>query len=613
MNDTPAPAAPATAPPASPAAQADQPAEQMLLVHRARHLAETLPDRPGYTFVDYVADPQGRNETLTWGEVDRRARAVAVALRSRVIAGERAAVLAPQGLDYVVAMLGAFYARVVAVPLFPPDLPGHRYRLVQILADASPACVLTTAAAEASVAKLLGEGLVSPPRHVVAVDQVPTGRAGDWRAEEIGAADLAYLQYTSGSTRMPAGVMITHGCLTANARQISAAMGAAPRQTTTVSWLPLFHDMGFMLTVAMPIAVESRAVFMDPAAFLLRPVRWLRLASGYPNVFSAGPNFAYEYCAARVGSEDRAGLDLSGVRAFLNGAEPVRPDTLSGFARAFADRGLAAEALTPAYGLAEATVYVASGPPDRAARIVTLDRASLQRGAAVQLPGDAENAVHLASCGRPAAPQVAIVDPQTAMACPPGRVGEIWVNGPNVSPGYFRRRSENTEVFGAALAAAPAGLPRGGWLRTGDTGVMHDGELLVTGRMKDLIIIDGRNHYPHDIEATVQGAHPLIRQDRVAAFATRGEDGERLVVVAERGRQAADGQPDPDGVMRAVRASVSAHHGVGLHDFRLVAPGQVPRTSSGKIARSACRERYLAGAFAGGREGPAGPRPLSPR
>jgi acyl-CoA synthetase (AMP-forming)/AMP-acid ligase II len=375
--------------------------------------------------------------------------------------------------------------------------------------------------------------------------------------------------------------MITHGCLTANARQISAAMGAAPRQTTTVSWLPLFHDMGFMLTVAMPIAVESRAVFMDPAAFLLRPVRWLRLASGYPNVFSAGPNFAYEYCAARVGSEDRAGLDLSGVRAFLNGAEPVRPDTLSGFARAFADRGLAAEALTPAYGLAEATVYVASGPPDRAARIVTLDRASLQRGAAVQLPGDAENAVHLASCGRPAAPQVAIVDPQTAMACPPGRVGEIWVNGPNVSPGYFRRRSENTEVFGAALAAAPAGLPRGGWLRTGDTGVMHDGELLVTGRMKDLIIIDGRNHYP--------------------------------VVVAERGRQAADGQPDPDGVMRAVRASVSAHHGVGLHDFRLVAPGQVPRTSSGKIARSACRERYLAGAFAGGREGPAGPRPLSPR
>jgi acyl-CoA synthetase (AMP-forming)/AMP-acid ligase II len=176
---------------------------------------------------------------------------------------------------------------------------------------------------------------------------------------------------------------------------------------------------------------------------------------------------------------------------------------------------------------------------------------------------------------------VAIVDPQTAMACPPGRVGEIWVNGPNVSPGYFRRRSENTEVFGAALAAAPAGLPRGGWLRTGDTGVMHDGELLVTGRMKDLIIIDGRNHYP--------------------------------VVVAERGRQAADGQPDPDGVMRAVRASVSAHHGVGLHDFRLVAPGQVPRTSSGKIARSACRERYLAGAFVGGREGPAGPRPLSPR
>jgi fatty acid CoA ligase FadD32 len=217
---------------------------------------------------------------------------------------------------------------------------------------------------------------------------------------------------------------------------------------------------------------------------------------------------------------------------------------------------------------------------------------------------------------------VAIVDPQTAMACPPGRVGEIWVNGPNVSPGYFRRRSENTEVFGAALAAAPAGLPRGGWLRTGDTGVMHDGELLVTGRMKDLIIIDGRNHYPHDIEATVQGAHPLIRQDRVAAFATRGEDGERLVVVAERGRQAADGQPDPDGVMRAVRASVSAHHGVGLHDFRLVAPGQVRRAVSatwparspaggrGPPARGRCRRDDNAVAAMTTRE-PANCRPVA--
>jgi fatty acid CoA ligase FadD32 len=616
MDDTVAPAAhaaplAAALPPA--VVEAQLPTEQMLLVHRVRNLATTLPDSPGYTFVDYVADPQGRRESLPWAEVDRRARAVAVALRSRVIAGERAAVLAPQGLDYVVAMLGAFYARVVAVPLFPPDLPGHRYRLAQILADARPACVLTTTAAEASVSQLLGEGLTSPPRHVVAVDQVSIERAGDWRDEKIGAADLAYLQYTSGSTRLPAGVMITHGCLTANAAQISAAMGAAPRQTTTVSWLPLFHDMGFMLTVAMPIAVEGWAVFMDPAAFLLRPVRWLQLASGHPNVFSAGPNFAYEYCVARVTAEERATLDLSRVRALLNGAEPVRSATLRDFARAFAGCGLPPEALTPAYGLAEATVYVASGPPDRAARTVTLDRAALQRGAAVPLPGDTVNAVQLVSCGRPAAPQVAIVDPQTALACPPGRVGEIWVNGPNVAPGYFRRRSDNTEVFDTALAVPAEGLPRGGWLRTGDTGVMHDGELLVTGRMKDLIIIDGRNHYPHDIEATVQGAHPLIRQDRVAAFATRGEDGERLVVVAERARQAAHSQPDPDGVMRAVRASVSAHHGVGLHDFRLVAPGKVPRTSSGKIARSACRERYLAGAFAGVRAEPADPRPLSPR
>jgi fatty acid CoA ligase FadD32 len=569
------------------------------LVGQARLLAQTIGDRPAYTFVDYLANPQGAADSLTWHEVDVRARALAAALRGQVLAGERAAVLVPHGLDYVVAMLGAFYARVVAIPLFTPDLPGHAGRLMHILAEADPACVLTTRAAAAPVEALLGES-ASKPRHIMIVDVVPAALADDWQDEEIGPGDLAYLQYTSGSTRAPAGVMITHGCLAANAAQIIAGLEIEAYRSTAVGWLPLFHDMGFVMTVAMPIAAAGQAAFMDPVAFLLRPARWLQLASQHANVFTAGPNFAYEYCVNRVSDHDKAGLDLSGVRAFINGAEPVRPATLRRFADAFAGFGLDPRALTPAYGLAEATVYVTGAGGRRPPLTVTLDRAALQLGEAVV--SDGAGAVSLASCGTPAGQHVAIVDPLTAAACPPGRIGEIWVNGPNVSPGYFRQRPAGdpvvcgTGAFGAVLAAPAAGLPRDGWLRTGDTGVFHDGELLVTGRLKDLIIIDGRNHYPQDVEATAQDAHPAVRRDRVAAFAAPGADGDRLVVVAERSRDAT--QVDAAEVTRAVRAAVSAQHGASLRDFVLVGPGELPRTSSGKIARSACQERYLAGSFA---------------
>jgi acyl-CoA synthetase (AMP-forming)/AMP-acid ligase II len=588
------------------------PRDQSLLVERVRDLARAVPGRTAYTFADYGAAPQGAAMSLTWAEVDERARAVAVALRDRMLAGERAAVLAPQGLDYVVAMLGALYARVVAVPLFAPDLPGHGDRLVRILADAGPACVLTTEATAPSVAALLREHALGTLTDVIAVDRLGTSGAAGWRGEPIGGADVAYLQYTSGSTRAPAGVMITHGCLAANAAQIMAALGVQRDTATALSWLPLFHDMGFVLAVAMPALCNAASVFTDPVHFLMRPVRWLQLASGRTEVFTAGPNFAYEYCATRISEPERAGLDLSGVRAFINGAEPVRPATLDKFYRAFAGCGLDRNAMIPAYGLAEATVFVASGHPRRPARAVAFDRAALQRGDAVprgetvlgdpqepapgSVPADgAAGAVVMVSCGVPSGQHVAIVDPRSARPCPPGRVGEIWVNGPNVSPGYFRLGPG--EAFGAVLAAAPPGMPAGGWLRTGDTGVLHDGELIVTGRLKDLINIDGRNHYPQDVEATTQGAHPAIRRDRVAAFAAPGTDGDRLVVIAERARQVAADQVDPGAVARAVRAAVSARHGVRLHDFRLVRPGTVPRTSSGKIARSACRERYLAGSF----------------
>ena len=576
---------------------------QNSIVARVIQLAATIPDRPAYTFVDYSADLNGRRETLTWSEVDRRARAVAAVLASRVHTGERAAVLAPQGLGYVVAMLGAFYARVTAVPLFTPDLPGHRERLERILADADPACVLTTTSAAKSVADFLRDH--RPPSvqtEPVLVDTIDPVLAAGWRDGGITADDVAYLQYTSGSTRQPAGVMITHRCVAANAAQIAAALRLEPGVPTAVGWLPLFHDMGFVMTVAMPIALGVTAVFTDPAAFLMRPIRWLQLVSGETDVVSAGPNFAYEYCAARIAEDDKAALDLSGVYAFLNGAEPVRPSTMQRFATAFARCGLAPEAMTPAYGLAEATVCVAVGAPGRATRIAAFDRTALESGLGHLVPEGASmgatgaSPVLLASCGEPARQHVAIVEPGTRTPCAAGHVGEIWVNGPNVAPGYFRQPDRDREVLGATLVSAD-GLPADGWLRTGDLGMIHDGELFVTGRLKDLIIVDGRNHYPQDVEVTAQNAHPVIRRDRVAAFAVPGSDFDRVVVIAERARQVEPGEVNSAEVARAVRGAISAHHDLRLHDFLLVEPGEVPRTSSGKIARSASRERYLAGAF----------------
>ncbi len=584
----------------------------------AAGLAETRPDEPAYTFVDYSAELDGTPVTLTWRDLDTRARAIAAELLGGAEPGERVAILAPQGLGYVTAMLGAFYANVIAVPLFLPDLPGHRDRLDAIVADADPSYVLTTESALASVTEFLGGRQSSSLREVLPVDTAGLRPGPDWRAARSRADDVAYLQYTSGSTRSPAGVMITHGCLSANAAQIAAALRVAPGAVTAVSWLPLFHDMGLLMTVAMPIATGNRAVFIDPAAFLMRPARWLRLAASYPGVISAGPNFAYEYCTTKIDEHDIASLDLSRVRALINGAEPVRPATMRKFASVFSRCGLAATALVPAYGLAEATLYVASAAGRTPARILAFDREELARGRARAVPEDAPSAVAMTSCGVPSGQQVAIVEPETATVCPPGQVGEIWVNGPNVAPGYFAPAARSAarnggeaasgQVFGAALVSPPGGLPAAGWLRTGDLGVVDDGELFVTGRLKDLIVIDGRNHYPQDIEAAVHAAHPAIRKDRVAAFAIATEEGDRVVVVAERARQGSGDLPDLAAVARAVRGAVAVRHNVRLHDFMLVKPGAVPRTSSGKISRSASRDRYLAGAF----RRSAGHRPRAP-
>lgn len=554
------------------------------LAERVARWAARKPDAPAYTFVDYGSVLEGRSTTLTWAQVHDRACRTAARLRRSAGPGDRVALLLPSGLDYLTTMLGAFYARLIAVPLFSPELPGQHERLIRAYTDADPAVAVTLSRSVPAVETFLER--TRAPRDLVTADTIePAG----WAAEPVPLDDLAYLQYTSGSTRDPAGVQISHRNITVNARQLWAHFGVGGRRPVViVSWLPLFHDMGLVATLAAPIVHGVHARFTDPMAFIRNPSRWLAMISAHRDdeVFTAAPNFAYEYSLARAAD----GLDLRGLRWCLNGAEPVRESTLRRFGAAFTAAGLRPEAPTPCYGLAEATVFVTAAPGEAPPKVLTVDAQSLSEGL-LRPPGDGR-AASLVSCGTPTGQYVAIADPDSCCELPDGRVGEIWVHGPNVARGYWRKPEHSSATFGGWLSGPAPGVPAGPWLRTGDLGVIHEGELYVTGRLKDVIIVDGRNHFPQDIEVTVQEAHPAVRPDHVAAFSIPGPETERLVVVAERSRHV---PPDLEETRRAVRAAVSTVHDLPLHDLVLVRPGGVPRTSSGKVARSACRERYLAG------------------
>jgi fatty acid CoA ligase FadD32 len=561
------------------------------LIERVRRWAERKPDAPAYTFVDHGSVREGHATTLTWAEVHRRACWTAARLRRSAVPGDRVAVLLPSGLDYLTTMLGAFYARVIAVPLFSPELPGQHDRLIRAYTDADPAITVTRTASLPAVQAFVADA--RRPTELVTADTIAPA---EWAPEPVPPDDLAYLQYTSGSTRDPAGVQISHRNIAVNARQLWAHFGVGGRRAVAiVSWLPLFHDMGLVATLAAPIVHGVRVRFTDPMAFIRDPARWPAMISAHrgEEVFTAAPNFAYEYVVGRAGRAE--GLDLSGLRWCLNGAEPVRETTLRRFYAAFAGSGLRAEAATPCYGLAEATVFVTAASGDAAPRVLDADRQRLAEG---ELRPGTGRVTGLVSCGTPTGQYVAVVDPESCCELPDGRIGEIWVHGPNVARGYWRRPEHSSATFGAWLSGPALGVPAGPWLRTGDLGAVHEGELYVTGRLKDLVIIDGRNHFPQDIEVTVQEAHPGVRPDHVAAFAVPGPETERLVVVAERARRAPAGPgdvPAAEEIRRAVRAAVAAAHDVPVHDLVLVRPGGVPRTSSGKVARSACRERYLAG------------------
>ncbi|MFE0461089.1 fatty acyl-AMP ligase [Kitasatospora sp. NPDC058965] len=558
------------------------------------HLAHWAAERGShraFTHVDFSAPGGvGRHHSVSWQQLADRVGLLAGRLREAAAPGDRVALLLPQGLDYVTGFLGCLTAGVVAVPLFSPDLPGHADRLAAVLADAEPSCVLTDGATASAVADFLARHGIAPGA-LLQVDRTGSGRPADPVAfADPAPEETAYLQYTSGSTRSPSGVMVSHGNLAANARQALRAFDLHAARTTAVSWLPLFHDMGLVLGVAAPLIGGFPSVLMDPVAFLEEPARWLRLLAGYPGTISAAPNFAYDYSAARVDPQEAAGLRLDRVQLLINGSEPVRAGTLERFRAAFAPAGLGDAALCPSYGLAEATVLVTAHPKDEPPQVLHVAAADLAAGELTCRPEPGPGLVPLVDCGPPAGQQVLITDPGTGRELPAGRVGEIRVQGPNIGAGYWKQASRTDELFAAGVPGRP-----GPWLRTGDLGALLRGRLVVTGRLKDLLVLDGRNHYPQDLEETVQAELDCVRRDRLAVVAAAGPGA--VVAVAEVGRGVRIDAPLRAGAERTARALLSARHGVRLERLVLVPAGTVPRTSSGKISRSACRERLLAGDY----------------
>jgi fatty-acyl-CoA synthase len=564
-----------------------------------------------YRYVDYTGSVDGRAVELTWTQLGVRLRAIAAHLQQVTARGDRVAVLAPQGLDYVAGFFAAIKAGTIAVPLFAPELSGHAERLDTAVRDAQPTVVLTTAVATQAVQAFLGKLSRVRRPHVIVIDQIPDSAGDGFVPVHIDSDDVSHLQYTSGSTRPPIGVEITHRAVGTNLLQMILSIDLLNRNTHGVSWLPLYHDMGLSM-IGFPAVYGGHSTLMSPTAFIRRPQRWihaLAASSRHGRVVTAAPNFAYEWTAQRGLPAHGEDVDLSDV-VMIIGSEPVSMDAVTKFNKAFAPYGLPRTAIKPSYGIAEATLFVSTIDPTAEASVVYLDRDQLGAGQAVRVAAHAANAVAQVSCGRIARSQWGlIVNPDTGEELPDGEVGEIWLQGNNIGRGYWGRPDETRLAFGVRLQSRLTegshadGSPSGGtWLRTGDLGVYLDGELYITGRIADLVTIDGRNHYAQDIEATAAEASPMVRRGYVAAFSvpaneSPGSDtddvGERLVIIAERA--AGTGRADPQPAIEAIWAAVSRRHGLSVSDVRFLPAGAIPRTTSGKLARRACRSEYLTG------------------
>lgn len=561
------------------------------LVDLLRWRAGEQPEQQAAAFLDDERDIVDR---LNYVALDRKVRAIAAALQDLGATGERALMLYSPGLDFVAAFFGCLYAGVAAVPAYPPR-PRTLARLQNIVEDAQPQVILATSDVREMIEPLLADSPDFPRLPWLTTETLADTWADAWRDPGATEADLAFLQYTSGSTSTPRGVMVSHGNLLHNLSLIRNAFEIGSDDSGVI-WLPLYHDMGLIGGVLQPIFAGLPVTLMSPLTFLQRPFRWLEAISKTGATISGGPNFAYDLCARKVTPEQRATLDLSRWQVAFSGAEPVRAETIERFTRTFAECGFRRTAWYPCYGLAEATLFVTGAQTAAPPRMHTVSAPALEERRIVPALASEPMARTFVSCGHPRLDlKVAIVDPETLSPALPDAVGEIWVSSPSVAGGYWRKPEESERVFRARVTGD---VSADTWLRTGDLGYLHDGELFIAGRIKDLIIIDGRNHYPQDIELTVEESHRAIRPSGVAAFSVDGADIERLVIAAEIEREHMPGRPTAapaDEIVRAIRRAVTEQHAVRISDLVLLRPGTAPKTTSGKIQRHAARAGYLEG------------------
>ncbi|WP_135451631.1 AMP-binding protein [Mycobacterium sp. DL99] len=573
------------------------PSPQSSILSMLHGRASLRPNDVAFTFTDYAADPAGVVETLTWSQLSRRTMSVAREIRLHGSVGDRAVILAQQGLEYILAFLGSMQAGLVAVPLPLPHRGSSHERVSAVFVDTRPSVVLTTSAVAEDVGDYVDQSRMSTAPKIVVVDSLNLDADHGTDGLGSGTAEFpatAYLQYSSGSTRLPTGVMISHRNLQSNFEQLMRCLFAdanvkTSTDMTIVSWLPFYHDMGLVLGVCAPILGGYSAALTSPVAFLEKPARWVRALAENPGAFSAAPNFAFDLAARKTKDADLAGLDLGGVRGIINGAERVEPASLERFTDRFAHFNFRDHMLRPSYGLAEATVFVATGTWSEASEPAHFDVDELSAGRVRRCAAGTGSA--LVNYKLPQSPVVRIVDADTNTECAQDAVGEIWVHGDNVAAGYWSRSPEEQQCFGATLADPTAGTPDGPWLKTGDLGFVSEGDLFVVGRIKDLLIIRGRNHYPEDIEATVQ----QITGGRVAAISVPVNSTEKLVTVIEvkkRGESTIEAVHWLKEIKSDVTSAISNAHGLNVGDLVLVSPGSIPTTTSGKVRRAACVEQY---------------------
>ncbi|MET0318487.1 MAG: long-chain-fatty-acid--AMP ligase FadD32 [Rhodococcus fascians] len=599
------------------------------LVRHVEKWAKVRGDALAYQFIDFSTERDGVARNLNWRDFSARNKAVGARLQQVTQPGDRVAILCPQNLDYLVGFFGALYAGRIAVPLFDPSEPGHVGRLHAVLDDCQPTAILTTTDSAEGVRKFFRTRPAKERPRVIAVDAVPDEVGATWVQEEVTNDTIAYLQYTSGSTRIPTGVQITHLNLATNIVQVIEGIGG-DEGDRGVTWLPFFHDMGLITAMISPV-VGHYITFMTPAAFVRRPGRWIREMARKPEdtgmVISVAPNFAFDHAAARgLPRDGEPPLDLSNVRAVLNGSEPISAATVRRFNEAFGPYGFDPKALKPSYGLAEATLFVSTTPSDELPKIVHVDRDELNAHRFVEVAPDAPSAVAQASAGKVGVAEWAvIVDADSASELPDGQIGEIWISGQNMGTGYWAKPEETIATFQNILKSrsnpshAEGATDDATWVNTGDYGAFYDGDLYITGRVKDLVIVDGRNHYPQDLEYSAQEASKALRTGFVAAFSVPAnqlpdevfenahaglkrdpeDTSEQLVIVAERAPGA--NKMDLAPVADEIRAAIAVRHGVTVRDLLLTPAGAIPRTSSGKIGRRACRSAYLDGSLRSGK------------